>query len=76
MAASYAGGVSFVLGTDGVLDGGGRPWWHRLLFRPDHDGPSTTLGELSALTGRLAGAGHEVRVVDRRSGRSRQGAGR
>lgn len=71
--AAHGGSASFVLGTDGVLDADRRPWWERFLFRKDDARPSTTLRDLNTLTARLAGAGHDVRVVDRRTGRSHEG---
>ena len=73
-ASTFPGSVSFVLGTDGVLDDAGRPWWHRLLFRPEGDrASSATLRDLKTLTTRFATAGHSVRVVDRSTGRVYQG---
>ncbi len=63
-------GLSFVLGTDGVLqEAADPPLWERLLYTRDAES-GTPAGALSAVLRELGARGTPVQVVDRPSGRS------
>ena len=68
-ARIFAGGMTFVLATDGIETSAATPLWRRLLYRPS-DSPGIGRQELSRLVRQLTDAGHSALVVDRRSGRS------
>ena len=68
-ARIFAGGMTFVLATDGIETSTVTPLWRRMLYRPS-DSPGIGRQELSRLVRQLTDAGHSALVVDRRSGRS------
>ncbi|MCP3957619.1 MAG: DUF58 domain-containing protein [bacterium] len=68
-ARNFSGAVSFVLGTDGVVQRGASPLWRRVLF-VDPPTRGVTTDELSELLRVFSGAGCPAVVVDRASGRA------
>jgi hypothetical protein len=63
-------GVSFVLGTDGVLqDSSESPLWERLLFAREAVN-GTPAAELSAVLSEIGAGGARALIVDRATGRS------
>lgn len=68
-AHGFRGGLSFVLGTDGVARPSAVPLWRRLLFATTPE-EGTPAAELNTLLTTLGRAGFPVLVVDRASGRS------
>jgi hypothetical protein len=69
----FTGTLTFVLGTDGVVEQRPVPLWKRVLFF-DQPVEGPTAQELQALVRTLSSAGHPVLVVDRHTGRA-QGSG-
>ena len=66
---SFHGNLTFVLGTDGIVELRPVPLWKRLLFFDQPvDGP--TRDELQAQVRTLSSVGHSVLVVDRHTGRA------
>lgn len=69
----FNGNLTFVLGTDGIVEQRPVPLWKRVLFFDEPvTGPTTE--ELQTLLRTLSSAGHPVLVVDRQTGRA-QGSG-
>jgi uncharacterized protein (DUF58 family) len=68
-ARRYAGRVSFVLGTDGVVRHVPRPAWHRFVFAPERQ-PGTPATALSQVLRTLGTTGAPTLIVDRLTGRA------
>lgn len=66
---NFSGAISFVLGTDGVVQRGTTPLWRRLLFvEPETAGVTTD--ELSEIMRVFSGESRSTLVVDRTTGRA------
>ncbi len=66
---NFAGAVSFVLGTDGVVQRGVSPLWRRFLFiEPETLGVTTD--QLAEIMRVFSSSGYSTLVVDRASGRA------
>ncbi len=66
---SFSGAVSFVLGTDGVVQTGASPLWRRFLFvEPETAGVTTD--ELAEIMRVFSSSGYSTLVVDRATGRA------
>ncbi len=64
---SFSGAVSFVLGTDGVVQTGASPLWRRFLFvEPETAGVTTD--ELAEIMRVFSSSGYSTLVVDRATG--------
>ncbi|MEM8997886.1 MAG: DUF58 domain-containing protein, partial [Acidobacteriota bacterium] len=68
LGAERGGALSFVLGTDGVSQGGPRPLWRRLLFRPPPR-TFTHARELRTMLTTFERSRSSAMVVDRATGR-------
>ena len=68
-ARNFQGALSFVLGTDGLVQAREVPLWRRLLFNPE-EADGTTTEELSELLRAVAATGCPALVVDRQSGQA------